>query len=231
MDGANGIRAILIDIDDTLLDFDKCAAFSIRRAEDATGVRLPPDAFSVFKRINRQLWDRLQAGEYDLAYLRTIRWNTMFAAMGVTADGLDFEYHFERALEMSAEPVAGAKELLKTLSQRFPVYAASNAPSGQQEKRLRLAGMDRFFADVFVSGDLGFSKPDPRFFEAVLAMLPYPPETLLMIGDSVSADVAGAKPFGIRTLLFDPHSASKGDEADATVRALCEIPAVLGLRD
>ena len=42
---------------------------------------------------------------------------------------------------------------------------------------------------------------------------------------------AAEETFGIRTLLFDPHSASKGDEADATVRALCEIPAVLGLRD
>ena len=225
----DAVRAILIDIDDTLLDFDKCAAFAIRRAEDATGVRLPPDAFSVFKRINRQLWDRLQAGEYDLAYLRTIRWNTMFAAMGVTADGLDFEYHFERALEMSAEPVAGATELLQALAGRFPVYAASNAPSGQQEERLRLAGMDRYFSGVFVSGDLGFSKPDPRFFEAVLAMLPYPPETLLMIGDSVSADVAGAKPFGIRTLLFDPRGKAQPGDADLIVNSLREIPAALGL--
>ncbi len=229
MKRTDSIRAILIDIDDTLLDFDKCAAFSIRRAEDETGVRLPPDAFSVFKRINRQLWDRLQAGEYDLAYLRTIRWNTMFAAMGVTADGVAFERHFERALEKSAEPVAGAKELLKTLSQRFPVYAASNAPSGQQEERLRLAGMDRYFSGVFVSGDLGFSKPDPRFFEAVLAMLPYPPETLLMIGDSVSADVAGAKPFGMQTLLFDPEGKAAPGDADLVVRSLREIPAALGL--
>ena len=228
---ADAIRAVLIDVDDTLLDFDRCAAISITKAEQETGVILPEDRFAVFKRVNRQLWDRLQAGEYDLSYLRTIRWNTMFAEMGVEGDGVEFEYHFERALEKSAEPVAGAKDLLKTLSRHFPVFAASNAPSGQQEERLRLAGMDRYFAGVFVSGDLGFSKPDPRFFEAVLSALPYPPETLVMIGDSVSADILGAKPFGMQTVLFDPHSASKGDEADATVRALCEIPAVLGLRD
>lgn len=228
---ADAIRAVLIDVDDTLLDFDKCAAISITKAEQETGLFLPEDRFAVFKRVNRLLWDRLQAGEYDLKYLRTIRWNTMFAEMGVEGDGVDFEYHFERALEKSAEPVAGAKDLLETLSARFPVYAASNAPSGQQEERLRLAGMDRYFAGVFVSGDLGFSKPDPRYFEAVLAALPYPPENLVMIGDSVSADILGAKPFGMKTVLFDPHSASKGDEADATVRALNEIPAVLGLRD
>ena len=74
-----GIEAVLIDIDDTLLDFDKCAAFSISRAEEKTGIFLPPDAFSTFKSINRQLWDRLQAGEYDLDYLRSIRWNTKLA--------------------------------------------------------------------------------------------------------------------------------------------------------
>ena len=228
---ADAIRAVLIDVDDTLLDFDRCAAISITKAEQETGVILPEDRFAVFKRVNRQLWDRLQAGEYDLKHLRTIRWNTMFAEMGVESDGVEFEYHFERALEKSAEPVAGALDLLKTLSRHFPVFAASNAPSGQQEERLRLAGMDRYFAGVFVSGDLGFSKPDPRYFEAVLSALPYPPESLVMIGDSVSADILGAKPFGMQTVLFDPQSASKGDEADATVRALCEIPAVLGLRD
>jgi HAD superfamily hydrolase (TIGR01549 family) len=224
-----GIAAALIDIDDTLLDFDKCAAFSIARAEEKTGLFLPPDAFSTFKRINRELWDRLQAGEYDLDYLRSIRWNTMFEAMGVEGDGVEFEYYFERALEKSAVPVDGAEDLLRRLSAKLPVYAASNAPSGQQEERLRLAGMDGFFAGVFTSGDLGFSKPDPRFFDALLALLPYPPEALVMIGDSVSADVTGAKARGIRTVLFDPHGAFEPADADAYARKLADVPPLLGL--
>ena len=218
------VKAVLIDIDDTILDFHKCAASAIRKASTRGSVPLPDAVFERFFVLNRGLWDRLQAGEFDLAGLRKIRWNVIFADLGVEADGERFEVFFERALEESAEPVEGARELLQYLSSKYLLYAASNAPSGQQEGRLERAGLLTYFDGVFVSGDLGASKPDPLFFDRLFERLPgLRRSECVMLGDSVSADVAGAKEAGLRTLWFDREGRGGPSGADAEMRTPDEI--------
>ena len=56
---------------------------------------------------------------------------------------------------------------------------------------------------------LGFTKPDPRFFRAVLDVLPYPPDHLLFIDDR-QENVAAARDAGIRAILFQPPPGSLG---------------------
>ena len=218
------VKAVLIDIDDTVLDFHKCAASAIRKASTRGSVPLPDKVFERFFVLNRGLWDRLQAGEFDLAGLRKIRWNVIFADLGVEADGERFEVFFERALEESAEPVEGARDLLAYLSSRYRLYAASNAPSGQQEGRLKRAGLLEYFDGVFVSGDLGASKPDPVFFDRLFERLPgLRREECVMLGDSVSADVAGAKAAGLRTLWLDRAGRGGPSGADAEAKTPDEV--------
>lgn len=222
------IKAVFIDVDDTLLDFKKCSDFAMKEAEKHTGVLLPEGAFAVFWRINTALWFSLQAGEIDLQKLRQIRWNTIFDALGVKGDGVEFESHFERALGESREKIEGAREILQYLQPKYPLYVASNAPAGQQEKRLRDAGLLRFFERVFVSGEIGFSKPSAEFFAACFSALPaLSPENTVMIGDSLSADIIGAKRCGMKTLWFNLHDQAENPAADETVLKLLEIKNIL----
>ena len=218
------VKVVLVDVDDTILDFDLCAADAIRKASTRGNVPLPDAVFDRFFVLNRRLWDRLQAGEFDLAGLRRIRWNTIFADLGVTADGERFEVFFERALEESCLPVAGAEEALAYLSKKYRLAAASNAPSKQQENRLARAGLLGYFSDVFVSGDLGASKPDPVFFDRLFERLPgISRGETVMLGDSLTADIAGAKAAGIRTVWFDKRNEGGSGGADAAIKSLEEI--------
>lgn len=222
------IKAIFIDVDDTLLDFRKCSEFSMKEAARLTGTVLPDGAFDVFWRINNELWFTLQAGKIDLAELRRIRWNTIFDALGVKGDGVVFEGHFERALGESTEKIEGAQEILRYLQPKYPLYAASNAPTGQQEKRLRDAGLLGFFERIFVSGDIGFSKPSADFFSGCFSFLPsLSPEHTVMIGDSLSADIIGAKNYGLQTLWVNVHGEEANENADETVTKLLEIKNIL----
>ena len=72
------------------------------------------------------------------------------------------------------------------------------------------------------------AKPSASFFEACLAALaPLRSEKVLMIGDSLTADIAGAKSCGIRTCWYRHGSDKDGSIADYCVADLREICGIL----
>ena len=81
---------------------------------------------------------------------------------------------------------------------------------------------------LFISEEIGAAKPSPLFFEACLAALaPLQPDEVLMIGDSLTADIAGAKACGIRTCWYRHGSHKDGSMADYCVADLREICGIL----
>ena len=63
------------------------------------------------------------------------------------------------------------EKLIRSLSPCFPLYAASNGIKDVQISRLKNAGLFPFFAGIFVSDDIGFEKPDIRFFKVCLSQI------------------------------------------------------------
>lgn len=57
---ANSTTTVLIDVDDTLLDFDQCAAWSMNRAAEALQNALPEIAYICFREINAGLWKQME---------------------------------------------------------------------------------------------------------------------------------------------------------------------------
>ena len=203
------IKAVCIDIDQTLLDFNACAFQCIQQGFEDWNLPVREDTFSIFKKINDQLWLDQERKVLDHETFLQIRWKLIFEALGFKGlDGPAFESLFRRYLNDSHVPVPGALEALKTLYGRYPLYIASNGPSGQQKHRLALADMLEYFQDVFTSQECGVQKPDPLFyekaFEAIQKDLPgIKKEEVLMIGDSLSADMEGAAQAGWQTIWFD----------------------------
>ena len=68
-----------------------------------------------------------------------------------------------------------------------------------QLSRLKSAGLFSYFSDVFVSDETGFEKPDSRFFSKCLHRIHFYPEEVLMVGDSLQADIAGGAKSGLKT--------------------------------
>jgi FMN phosphatase YigB (HAD superfamily) len=102
------------------------------------------------------------------AQARRIRWNNVFAALGIHFDGPAFEHYFRAALHESAIPVPGAMELLQSLSGRALLCVASNGPYEQQLHRLEIGGMKPYFDYFFISEHAGAAKPAPAFFDYAL---------------------------------------------------------------
>lgn len=224
----DNIKAILIDVDDTLLDFAKCARTSMQNAAKELSLVLPDGVETVFHNVNDGLWKKVECGEITAHDIYAVRWNIVFGKFGIDFDGPLFESHFRENLKTVCEKVDGADELLSYLSKKYPVYIATNALFLQQKIRLEKSGILPYIKGLFVSEQIGAAKPSSEFFKYCLSSLSLPSENVVMIGDSASADIAGAKNLGIKTIWFNKkRKAAEGVLCDFTVNSLDEIKDLL----
>lgn len=200
----NGLKCILIDVDNTLLDFEKSSQTAIIRTCEDFKIPYSSELLAVFLKVNNEMWRQIQDGALTKEQLWQTRWNKIFNISGITADGPHFEAEFHRYLQDSAVPIDGALEALKYLSSKYKVCTASNASFKQQRHRLELTGMLNYIDKMFVSEQLGAQKPSSAFFKECFKHLKYLPSETLMIGDDLHADMLGAASCEIHTCWFNP---------------------------
>ena len=126
------LKAVLMDIDDTLLDFGKCAEQAMRVGFAEWGLPFGDSTYRTFTRINDGLWHMIERGELTTQQLFAFRWNRIFDALGIRADGAAFEQRFLDLLYETAIPVDGAAEICRYLKDKYILCAASNAFHDQQ---------------------------------------------------------------------------------------------------
>lgn len=223
------IKAVLIDIDNTLLDFNESAKESIKMAFFDYDLPFCDNTFPTFKRINDGLWLKIEKGELDRTGLHKIRFNLVLKELGIEFDGPTVEKRFLENLFNVACPIEGAKDILEYLSSKYQVYAASNAIYKQQINRLTKTGLIGYLKDLFISEKIGFQKPTKEFFDVCFSKMGnITAKETVMIGDSLTADINGGKDYGMTTVWYN-HDRSKknSDKADFKVERLKEIKNIL----
>ena len=203
------LKAIFIDIDNTLLSFDAYVKQTMEQGFAHFGLKTYELwMYDTFTQVNNGLWRQIEDGTLTFAELTKIRWNRVFEALGIDFDGPVFEKYFRGALYDSAIPEDGAYELLDALKEDYILCAASNGPYEQQLHRLEIAGMRDAFDAVFISEKVGASKPSEKFFDYAFAELntgreeQITPQECMMIGDSLTSDIRGGQMYGMQTCLY-----------------------------
>ena len=241
------VTYLFIDIDNTILDFDAFVHAAMRDGFEKFA--LPPFEewmYDVFCEVNDVLWGRIEQGTGTLEDVRKNRWNLIFDRLGIKADGPVFESYFRAYLHECVIPVDGAFEAIQELSKRYILCAASNGPYEQQVYRLNKAGIDRYFTGIFISEQIGASKPSAAFFSECIRRLEsmrddekspqagpgrtghIRPDEIMMIGDSISADMSGAASFGLKTCFYDhARKGSGGVKTDLVIGSMRELTQVL----
>ena len=116
-------------------------------------------------------------------------------------------------------------EILNELNGAVRLVLATNGASDLQRLKLETSGLAGYFDDVLVSGDVGFAKPHPRFFENALRLAHAGPEQTLMVGDNLRKDIGGAQEAGIRGIWVNRKGREPGE-----VVPFAEIENLLELR-
>ena len=209
-------KAIFIDIDDTLLDYIPCcrAAFDAAMQEINRNTQNTPitqnsdDLFQLFFEISGRLFSEAKHGKYTIAEVMDLYPQQFIAAIGYPESAVDpFKHAFRAAWGTTHTLVPGAKEMLETLHRKgYRLFAASNSFGHLQRSRLEQAGILHYFEDTYISMDIGYDKPDIRFYQEALRRCNLQPHEVLMIGDSMTTDVIGAQNAGIDARFFDRKS-------------------------
>ena len=221
---------VLLDIDNTLIDFNECARHSIIKIFNDFNLPYCNNVFETFIRENIKIWKRLENGEITKTYLRANRWNIILEKLNIVFDGSLIEELFEKSIAESAYEVQGAKELLEYLSKKHQLCVVSNGFRAVQENRLNISGFRKYFKKMFFSEDICISKPQKEFFDYCFNSLNNPPkEDVILIGDSLSADILGGINYNIKTIWFNKNNETCPDNIKPTyiVRTLAEIKDII----
>lgn len=229
-------RVILLDLDDTILSYsagneehwDELALEFAPRL--GIGAQALSDALEAAR---RWYWGdpvRNDRGRLDMVGSRRgivaealRRLELVSPELG---DELADRYTWEREARMA--PFPGAIEKLREWrAAGIPLALCTNGHPSFQRAKLERFDLEPFFEAILVEGELGFGKPDRRVFEAALTRLAAHPGEAWMVGDNLSADVAGAQAVGVHAVWVDHREAGLPEGApaapDRRVTAIAEL--------
>lgn len=207
-------RHLFFDLDHTLWDLRTNARIVLRdlysEQELAShGVPHADDLIEVYEEINTDLWQRYEQGRIDKAVIRVLRFRMALARFGVKNDKLATqlgETFIARAPRMSALH-DGALPLLTDLRPHYGLHIITNGYAEVQETKLISASIRHLVDHVITSEGAGANKPDVRIFKKALKLADAAVEECLMIGDSISADMVGARAIGMDHAHYAPEEA------------------------
>lgn len=229
-------RAVLFDLDDTLVVFDPvcgpawhevCARWAGRAGLSAEALH------RAIQRVSRAFWS-------DAERHRTGRLALEETRASIVADALRESGAADPALaraiagdysalqESRIAPFPDAFETLEAL-RRAGVRMAlvTNGNAVLQRRKIVRFGLERWMAAFFVEGELGFGKPDRRVFELALQALEVAPAETWCVGDNLEWDVAGAQAVGIAGIWKDNHRRGMPPGPVRPDRIICELSELL----
>lgn len=222
------IKAVLIDIDDTIFDFEKCSKNSFLKTLEKFNLKFKEEDFSYFIKVNDILWTKQKLGEINIKEVFIKRDYLMGKYFNLDIEKGLFNDLFVKFLYDEIEMVDGIEDLLLYLSDKYKIFTASNGIYEMQENRLKKSNLDKYFDEIFVSEKIGYEKPDKKFFQKIMDLTKFSNDDLIMIGDSIKSDIIGAKNSKIKSIYFNKEDKKISDENFTyQVKNLSEIKKIL----
>lgn len=222
------IKAVLIDIDDTIFDFEKCSKNSFLKTLEKFNLKFKEEDFSYFNKVNDILWTKQKLGEINIKEVFIKRDYLMVKYFNLDIEKGLFNDLFVKFLYDEIEMVDGIEDLLLYLSDKYKIFTASNGIYKMQENRLKKSNLDKYFDKIFVSDKIGFEKPDKKFFQKIMDLTKFSNDDLIMIGDSIKSDIIGAKNSKIKSIYFNKEDKKITDKNFTyQVKNLSEIKKIL----
>ncbi len=220
------IKAVVFDVDNTLVDFTKWKNAAVDAAIgamidaglDLTREQAHKKVFEIYER---------KGIEYQEVFDDFLHEVLGYVDYRVLAAGI-VAYRRAREGALVSYPHVSLA-LLRLFRMHLKLAVVSDAPRMQVWMRLVQLDVDMFFDTVVTFDDTGVRKPAPEPFRKALELLKVRPEEAVMVGDWAERDIIGAKTLGMYTVF-----ARYGDEfgtnvsgADFEVNDALEIIAVV----
>lgn len=220
------IKAVIFDLDNTLVDFMRVKRAAVDAAVDAmidAGLKSTKEdavkrVFNMYDREgieDQRVFDKMLVETYGEIDYRIL-------AAGVIG--------YRRAKEGHLVLYPRVRQtIIELVRMNLKLGVVSDAPRMSAWTRLIFLGMDSFFDTVVANEDTGKKKPDPAPFQLALSRLHVKPEESIMIGDWAERDMVGAKALGMKTAFarYGDDFNTKDSGADFELADMGQLIAVI----
>ena len=200
------IKAVLWDIDGTLLNFKKAQYEALYKCFGCFNEYLDDEMVNDYDHINHGYWLMLEKGEIEKSVLLVKRFEDFFGKYGIKTDPIEFNKMYQVELGNTYVFNDNGYETVNRLKELGIIqFAVTNGTKVAQSGKLRGSGLDKLLDEIFISEDVGYEKPDKRFFEPVISKLNeygISKDECVIVGDSESSDMALAVNVGVSGYLY-----------------------------
>ena len=243
-------KAIFLDWDDTIGDWTGAEHLALKDIYDIYHLNAlyptPDDYIAAYKPYNLELWGMYGRGEVTKEKLhferfyrplmrsdrfaeRPLALKDRFAEGPLALKDLAHEMgaEFLRLTNKYFSVLPGAETVVRELVKHYPLTIISNGFKEVQYYKFAHSGLQDCFAHTIISEEVGINKPQPEIFRIALEMNGVSAEEAVMIGDSYTSDIVGAKAAGIDQIWLHPGDATEA--ATYIVGQLKEVLPILGI--
>ncbi len=194
----------LFDLDNTILDFDKTSKNAFFDTLDFFSIEKSQANYKIYHNINSAYWSSYEKKEINADELRTGRFRDFLQKIQVSIkEDVVSKKYLENLVNHSFE-IEGARKVIENLSKTAQLAIITNGLSDVQHKRIAKHKLKSFFKHIFISDEMGVSKPNKEFFEIVYNKINMPKKNkVLVIGDNPYSDILGANNFGFDTMHYN----------------------------
>ncbi len=208
---------LLLDMDGTLLDFEAAEHKALQETLEHFSLPTDHETEETYIRINKELWAALEKGQVKRDKLGAERFSRLLKTLGQKGDAAKMNAYYLNQLGSHPDLIPGALDAVRELSEVATLAIVSNGVAKVQASRLRDSGLEPYMDEVFVSEQLGVEKPNRRFFEQALKTLGIEHrDRVLVVGDSLSADIKGGQNAGLATCWCNFNGQEEPEENKPT---------------
>ena len=147
---------LFIDLDNTILDFGKAEYYALGKTLRHFGLEPTDYVRSRYSAINRAHWDMLERMEITRDRVLTGRFEVLLQEFGLAVDPVECARFYENCIACDDHYfLPGADEAIVELSKDYRLFLASNGTSQMQHGKLEKLGITSYFADLFISQEVG----------------------------------------------------------------------------
>lgn len=196
---------ILLDADNTLLDFDKAQLISFVEVLEYYNLEFSETLYEQYVQINHNLWNQFEAGILSKDIIISKRFSEFFAASRLSVDGAQANLIYQRSLQKQSWLMPFAKEVCNKLSNHAILSIVTNGVGDTQTQRITHSDIWEYISFLIISEIIGVTKPHVEFFHETFKIIGCTnTDKILIVGDSLSSDIQGGINSGIDTCWYNP---------------------------
>ena len=205
-------KLVLIDLDDTLFDYPKTEKTAFRNTFEELGFFVESELGNAkkeeiyekikdrYKDVNLQLWKDLEKGAVDKDRLKVVRFEKIIEEFDLKYNPYEMSELYLKKLGEGIFPFEATEKLCEYLHSKYKVGIITNGIKEVQHSRIENSAISKYIDKIIISDEVGVNKPDKRIFEYAINYFEIMDKSeVIMIGDSLGADIKGGQNAGIDT--------------------------------